>query len=110
MNAANTGLMWGLLILAATAYLGFLGFRLFQKGKAAFETSKPTLAAVQILVTAIGEKQVYERPADNLLDDVNIHLIERAKLVKSRELAAERRQRRLIDKLNNPQESESGHA
>jgi hypothetical protein len=41
---------------------------------------------------------------------VNVHLIERAKLVKSRELAAERRQRRLIDKLKNTQESESEHA
>jgi hypothetical protein len=38
---------------------------------------------------------------------VNVHLIERAKLVKSRELAAERRQRRLIARLETIENQES---
>jgi hypothetical protein len=110
MDGAALAIIWISLGVGSAAYLGYLGFRLFKKAKSAYEVSKPLIAKATALADAVNTKATYERPNDNLLDDVNVHLIERAKLVKSRELAAERRQRRLIDKLNNTQESESEHA
>lgn len=107
MNSTMTAVVWTSLILGSLVYLGYVFYSLFIKSKAAYEASKPTLASVALLVSAINEKPTYERPSDNLLDDVNVHLVERAKFKKRQELAAEQRQRRLIDKWNTPQESES---
>ena len=102
-----TALVWPILILGSLVYLGYVFYSLFIKSKAAYEASKPIISSVSLLVSAVNEKPSYERPSDNLFDDVNVHLVERAKLKKKRELAAEQRQRRLIENLNNTQESES---
>jgi len=102
-----TALVWPILILGSLVYLGYVFYSLFIKSKAAYEASKPMISSVSLLVSAVNEKPSYERPSDNLFDDVNVHLVERAKLKKKRELAAEQRQRRLIENLNNTQESES---
>jgi hypothetical protein len=110
MDGLALATIWISLGVGSAVYLGYLGYRLFKKAKSAYEVSKPLIAKATALADAVNTKATYERPNDNLLDDVNVHLIERAKLVKSRELAAERRQRRLIDKLKNTQESESEHA
>jgi hypothetical protein len=103
-------LMWVVLVLASLAYLGFLLYRLVKKGAGVFKVAQPVLAGVKKLTEALATKAPYEKPNDNLLDDVNVHQIERAKLLKRRARAAEQRQRRLIDKLKHPQESESKHA
>jgi hypothetical protein len=103
-------LMWVTLVIASLAYLGFLLFRLVKKGSGVLAAAQPVLAEVKKLTDALEAKAPYEKPNDNLLDDVNVHLIERAKLLKRRARAAEQRQRRLIDKLKHPQESESKNA
>lgn len=100
-------IIWILLGVGSAAYLGYLGFRLFKKAQSAYEVSKPLIAKATALADAVSAKATYERPNDNLLDDVNVHLIERAKLVKSRELAAEQRQRRLIARLETTDTQES---
>ena len=107
MNSTVTAIVWAILILGSLVYLGYVFYSLFIKSKAAYEASKPMISSVTQLVSAINEKPSYERPSDNLFDDVNVHLVERAKLKKKRELAAEQRQRRLIENLKNTQESES---
>jgi transposase len=110
MDSTVTALVWPILILGSLIYLGYVFYSLAVKSKAAYEASKPIISSVTLLVSAVNEKPSYERPSDNLFDDVNVHLIERAKLKRRRELAAEQRQRRLIDNLKNTQESESEHA
>jgi transposase len=110
MDSTVTALVWAILILGSLIYLGYVFYSLAVKSKAAYEASKPIISSVTLLVSAVNEKPSYERPSDNLFDDVNVHLIERAKLKRRRELAAEQRQRRLIDNLKNTQESESEHA
>jgi hypothetical protein len=110
MDSTVTALVWPILILGSLIYLGYVFYSLAVKSKAAYEASKPMISSVTLLVSAVNEKPSYERPSDNLFDDVNFHLIERAKLKRKRELAAEQRQRRLIDNLKNTQESESEHA
>lgn len=107
MDGLALAIIWISLGVGSAAYLGYLGFRLFKKAKSAYEVSKPLIAKATALADAVNTKATYERPNDNLLDDVNVHLIERAKLVKSRELAAERRQRRLIARLENIENQES---
>ena len=110
MDSTVTALVWPILILGSLIYLGYVFYSLAVKSKAACEASKPIISSVTLLVSAVNEKPSYERSSDNLFDDVNFHLIERAKLKRKRELAAEQRQRRLIDNLKNTQESESEHA
>jgi len=107
MDGLALAIIWSSLGVGSAVYLGYLGYRLFKKAKSAYEVSKPLIAKATALADAVNTKATYERPNDNLLDDVNVHLIERAKLVKSRELAAERRQRRLIARLENIENQES---
>jgi hypothetical protein len=107
MDGLALASIWISLGVGSAVYLGYLGNRLFKKAKSAYEVSKPLIAKATALADAVNTKATYERPNDNLLDDVNVHLIERAKLVKSRELAAERRQRRLIARLENIENQES---
>ena len=99
-------LMWVVLVLASLAYLGFLLYRLAKKGVGVFKVAQPVLAEVKKLTEALATKARYEKPNDNLLDDVNMHQIERAKLLKRRARATEQRQRRLIENLKTPRESE----
>jgi hypothetical protein len=108
MDSSMTAVVWAILILGSLVYLGYVFYSLFLKSKAAYEASKPMIASAAQLVSAINEKPNYERPSDNLFDDVNIHLVERAKLKKKRELATEQRQRRLIARIRDfdTQESE----
>lgn len=100
--------LWAVLILASLIFHGYLLYSLFVKSKAAFEASKPLISSVSKLASAANEKPHFERPADNLLDDVNVHLVARAKLKKKRQLAEEQRQRRLIARIKDfdTQESE----
>ena len=81
---------------------GFLALSTRQKGRRCAQGCPAS--------KALAPTATFQKPNDNLLDDVNVHLIERAKLLKRRARAAEQRQRRLIDKLKHPQESESKHA
>jgi hypothetical protein len=107
MNGIALAAIWVGLVLAGTTYLGYLGYRLFKKAQRAVEASAPLIAKVEALAQAVSAKPEYQRSDDNLLDDVNIHLMARAKLRKSRELAAEQRQRRLIARLENLDTQES---
>jgi uncharacterized SAM-binding protein YcdF (DUF218 family) len=108
MGSTMTAIIWALLILGSLVYLGYVFYSLFIKSKAAYEASKPMIESAAQLVSAINEKPNYGRSSDNLFDDVNVHLVERAKLKKKRELAAEQRQRRLIARIRDfdTQESE----
>jgi hypothetical protein len=108
MNSTLTAIVWVTLLVGSLVYLGYVFYSLFLKSKATYEASKPLISTVTRLVSAINEKPSYERPSDNLFDDVNVHLAERAKLKKKRELAAEQRQRRLIARIRDfdTQESE----
>jgi hypothetical protein len=100
-------LMWVMLVIGSLGYLGFLLYLLAKKGSGVLAATQPALAEVKKLTDALASKTTYEKPNDNLLDDVNVHLIERAKLLKRRARAAEQRQRRLIENLKTPRESES---
>jgi hypothetical protein len=106
MNFWMQFLMWTLLILASLGYLGYLMFRLAKKGSRVFEAAKPVIDQLVVLSKALAPQAPYEKPESNLLDDVNLHRIERAKILKKRAQAAEQRQRRLIDNLKTTQESE----
>lgn len=110
MQPLTLTLLWLGLILGSLGYLGYLGFRLAKKGIALVRDAEPVLQKAKNLVEAVQVETSFERPEANLLDDVNVHLVERAKLLKSRKLKAEQRQRRLIDNLKNTEESGSGHA
>ncbi len=103
-------LMWVALVVASLTYLGFLLYRLVKKGAGVLKVAQPAIDQLVLLSKALAPTATFQKPNDNLLDDVNVHLIERAKLLKRRARAAEQRQRRLIDKLKHPQESESKHA
>lgn len=107
MDSTVTALVWAILILGSLIYLGYVLYSLAVKSKAAYEASKPIISSVPLLVAAVNEKPTYERPSDNLFDDVNVHLIERAKLKRKRELAAEQRQRRLIQRIRDFDNRES---
>ncbi len=108
MNSTLTAIVWVTLLVGSLVYLGYVFYSLFLKSKTTYEASKPLISTGTCLVSAITEKPSYERPSDNLFDDVNVHLAERAKLKKKRELAAEQRQRRLIARIRDfdTQESE----
>ena len=106
MNWWLQSLMWIVLILAGLGYLGYLFFRLAKKGLSVFRAAEPMLAKAKLLSEALATEVTYEKPESNLLDDVNEHRVERAKLLKKRARDAEQRQRRLIENLKNTQESE----
>jgi hypothetical protein len=106
MNFWMQVLMWFLLILASLGYLGYLMFRLVKKGFSVFQVAEPTITAAKQLSEALAAEATYEKRESNLLDDINVHRIERAKLLKQRARAAEQRQRRLIENLKTTQESE----
>lgn len=101
-------LMWAGLVLVSLTYLGYLMFRLVKKGSKVFDAAKPVIDQLVILSKALQPRTPYEKPETNLLDDVNVHIVERAKMAKTRKLKAELRQRRLIEHLKdfNSQESE----
>jgi hypothetical protein len=106
MNFWMQMLLWFLLILASFGYLGYLMFRLVKKGFSVFQVAEPTITAAKQLSEALAAEATYEKHESNLLDDINVHRIERAKLLKQRARAAEQRQRRLIENLKTTQESE----
>jgi cell division protein FtsB len=106
MNFWMQVLMWVLLVLASLVYLGYLVFRLAKKGLSVFRVAEPMIAKAKQLSEALATEVTFEKPESNLLDDVNLHQVERAKILKKRARAAEQRQRRLIENLKNTQESE----
>lgn len=108
MNCLAQLLMWVALAIGSLAYLGFLLFRLAKKGMDVLEVAKPLLTQVGNLSEALSAKSSYEKPDDNLLDDLNTHRIERANLMKRRARKAEQRQRRLIENLKDFDSQESG--
>ena len=101
-------MMWVGLTIAALTFLGVLIYRLAKKGLGVLKAAQPAIDQLVILSKALAPIASYPKPNDNLLDDVNVHLVERAKLKKKRELAAEQRQRRLIERIRDfdTQESE----
>ena len=107
MDSTMTAIVWAILILSSIVFLGYVFYSLAIKSKAAYEASKPIISSVTQLVSAVNEKPNYERPSGNLFDDVNVHLIKRAKLKSKRELAAEQRQRRLIQRIRDFDNRES---
>jgi hypothetical protein len=100
-------LMWVMLTIASLAYLGFLIYRLAIKGLGVLKVAQPAIDQLVIFSKALAPTATYQKPNDNLLDDVNVHLVERAKLKKKRELAAEQRQRRLIARIRDIDTQES---
>jgi hypothetical protein len=100
-------LLWIVLSLGSLAYFAYLGYRLFKKGLGVIRVGEPVLVEAKKLAAAIQNKPSFEKPDDNLFDDVDVHLIERSKLIKARKLKAEGRQRRLIEHLRDIDTQES---
>jgi hypothetical protein len=100
-------LLWIVWSLVSLAYFAYLGYRLFKKGLGVIRVGEPVIVEAKKLAAAIQNKPSFEKPEDNLFDDVDVHLIERSKLMKARKLKAERRQRRLIEHLRDIDTQES---
>ncbi len=100
-------LLWIVLSLGSLAYFAYLGYRLLKKGLGVIRVGEPVIVEAKKLAAAIQNKPSFEKPEDNLFDDVDVHLIERSKLMKARKLKAERRQRRLIEHLRDIDTQES---
>lgn len=99
-------LIWVGLALFALIYLGYIGWDLLAKATRAAKSFEAGAKQVEALVQAL------EKPADiakfegNLLDDPGPLATEHARNLRKREAKRQERQRRLINKLIDYDESE----
>ena len=100
--------VWFGLLLASVGYLGWLSWRLFNKGKKTVEQIVPMAAAASKLARAFDEPANYKPNPDAISTGLEATLAARASLVRKRAKASEQRQRRLIARITElkPEESE----
>ena len=92
--------IWTTLIVLGLGYLGFVTYDLMVKLGPISKQLEVLLDRVQKLSDAVEKPAVYERPADNLLDDPTLLMAERAEAQMRKREKRKARERRLIESLD----------
>lgn len=99
-------LIWVGLALFATIYLGYIGWDLVGKATRAAKSLESGARQIEALVAALEKPAEISKFEGNLLDDPGPLAAEHARNLKKREAKRQERQRRLINKLIDYDESE----
>lgn len=99
-------LIWVGLALASAGYLGYLGLNLLAKASRAAKALELGAKKVEAFTQALETKAELTRFEGNLMDDPAPLVAEHARNLKKREAKRQERQRRLIAKLIDYDESE----
>jgi hypothetical protein len=99
-------IVWAGLSLAAIGFFAYLAFDLFSKAGRVLKELEKTFELAAPLLTALESKPEIKPFAGNLLDDPAPLAADYARYLKKREAKRAERQRRLINKLIDFNESE----
>jgi hypothetical protein len=98
--------LWSVLGIAALGFFAYLALDLSAKASRALKQIENTVSLTSPLVAALSEKPKIQAAPDNLLDDPAPLIAKHARNLKKRESMRADRQRRLINKLIDFNESE----
>lgn len=98
--------IWPGLVLGALTYFGYLGYDLFGKSMRVLKELEGTGKLAEGLIAASQNKAELPEFEGNLLDDPGLLAADHARNLKKREAKRLERQRRLINKLIDYDESE----
>lgn len=106
MEAWAWWLIWGGLALASLIYFGYLGLELFNKSARAMKELEVSAKLLEPLMAELENPAQLPVFEGNLLDDPSPLIAEHTRNLKKREAKRQGRQRRLINKLIDYDESE----
>ncbi len=98
--------LWSVLGIAALGFFAYLALDLSAKASRTLKHIEKTVSLTSPLLAALAEKPTIQAAPDNLLDDPAPLVAEHARNLKKRESKRADRQRRLINKLIDFNESE----
>jgi hypothetical protein len=98
--------LWSVLGIAALGFFAYLALDLSAKASRTLKHIEKTVSLTSPLLAALAEKPTIQAAPDNLLDDPAPLVAEHARNLKKRESMRADRQRRLINKLIDFNESE----